>query len=186
MKRLFLFFMLLTVAITTQAQSDVTTFLGIPVDGTKSEMIRKLKAKGFKEVRYLEGTLEGEFNGRDVYVSVGTNNNKVYRICLYDKNTTTEASIRIRFNTLCDQFARNPKYAEQEYDFLSENEKIGYGISVEHKRYQASFYQKKDAKSVDIGMLDRVVWFMISEDLGSFRIVMYYDNMKNQANGDDL
>ncbi len=28
-------------------QKDVTKFLGIPVDGTKSAMIQKLKAKGF-------------------------------------------------------------------------------------------------------------------------------------------
>ncbi len=29
------------------AQNDVTQFLGIPIDGTKSEMIYKLKSKGF-------------------------------------------------------------------------------------------------------------------------------------------
>ena len=38
--------MLLLVASTTVfAQKEVTKFLGIPVDGYKSEMIQKLKAK---------------------------------------------------------------------------------------------------------------------------------------------
>lgn len=36
---------LLTVAV--YAQKDVTTFLGIPIDGFKSEMRKKLIAKGY-------------------------------------------------------------------------------------------------------------------------------------------
>lgn len=59
-------------SITVNAQ-DVTKFLGIPVDGSKSEMIQKLKAKGFRELTYEDETiLEGEFNGHDVHVYVGT------------------------------------------------------------------------------------------------------------------
>ena len=34
-------------AVTICAQKDVTTFLGIPVDGYKSEMKKKLMAKGY-------------------------------------------------------------------------------------------------------------------------------------------
>ena len=34
-------------AISMSAQNDVTTFLGIPVDGFKSEMKQKLVSKGF-------------------------------------------------------------------------------------------------------------------------------------------
>ena len=44
------------------AQEDVTKFLGIPVDGFKPEMIRKLKAKGFVEHPYRTDELVGEFN----------------------------------------------------------------------------------------------------------------------------
>ena len=39
--------MLFTVSIAMYGQREVTKFLGIPVDGNKSEMIRKLKEKGF-------------------------------------------------------------------------------------------------------------------------------------------
>jgi len=53
-----------------QDTREVTRFLGIPVDGTKAEMISKLKDKGFNEAIGLDDVLEGEFNGKDVYVTV--------------------------------------------------------------------------------------------------------------------
>ena len=48
MKKLLTLTMLLIVAGTLRAQTDVTRFLGIPVDGSKTEMIQKLKEKGFR------------------------------------------------------------------------------------------------------------------------------------------
>lgn len=64
------------------AQNDVTTFLGIPVDGFKSEMKQKLVSKGFvpKKVGTNE-FLEGEFNGTDVHVYIATNNIKCIESC---------------------------------------------------------------------------------------------------------
>ena len=47
MKRIFLFYIMAIMAISMSAQNDVTTFLGIPVDGFKSEMKQKLVSKGF-------------------------------------------------------------------------------------------------------------------------------------------
>lgn len=50
--------MLLVLTVATYAQKDVTKFLGIPIDGTRSAMIQKLKAKGFtynSTYDYLEG-----------------------------------------------------------------------------------------------------------------------------------
>ena len=100
------------VSISSYAQEkDVTKFLGIPIDGTKSEMIAKLKGKGFTQVNYDQNIiLEGEFNGREVYIFVVTNNRKVYRIMVTDKNRISETDIKIRFNTLCQQFSNNDKY----------------------------------------------------------------------------
>ena len=37
------------------AQMDVTKFLGIPVDGNKSDMMSKLKSKGFTQSPYAGG-----------------------------------------------------------------------------------------------------------------------------------
>lgn len=124
------------------AQKDVTQFLGIPVDGSKWEMMQKLKEKGF--VSSTVGDLEGEFNGRQVYVSIVTNNNKVYRIMLSDVANSDETNIRLRFNELCRQFANNPKYFSwrDEDQTIPEDEDISYEISAHEKRYEAVFYQK--------------------------------------------
>ena len=32
----------------------------------------------------------------------------------------------------------------------------------------------------------KTVWFIISESYGKYYIAMYYDNVYNQANGEDL
>lgn len=81
--------MLLFVSMTATAQKEVTKFLGIPVDGTKSSMIQKLKAKGFKYNDRLD-YLTGEFNGVSVRVYVVTNNNRVWRIMLQDLYPSSE------------------------------------------------------------------------------------------------
>lgn len=129
-------------SITAFAQTDVTKFLGIPVDGSKTAMIEKLKAKGFTHERVSgEDVLTGEFNGSEVNIFVVTNNNKVCRIMVCDVNTMDEGDIRIRFNTLCEQFKRNPKYVSLSDQSIPENEDISYEMSVNAKRYDAYFVQ---------------------------------------------
>ena len=49
MKNALLSLVLCCISIVGMAQTDVTKFLGIPVDGDKSEMISKLKSKGFAQ-----------------------------------------------------------------------------------------------------------------------------------------
>lgn len=129
---------------------DVTKFLGIPVDGTKTEMKQKLIAKGFvpKKMGDLEW-LEGEFNGRNVNVYICTNNNKVYRIMLADKNTVDEAQIKIHFNNLVKQFENNKRYyAFGDYS-LSDEEDISYEMIVHNKIYAAYYSQNPDFEYID-------------------------------------
>lgn len=192
------------------AQNDVTKFLGIPIDGTKSEMIQKLKQKGFT-YNYSLDCLEGEFNGEQVLISVITHNRKVSHIMILDKIARTESQIKRRFNELCRQFEMSEKYYylgdSQE---IKESEDISYNISTLNKVYKANFFQTdantanlyKHLKSND-GTLTLVevmkleedlkkgyykqVWFLIDKDTnGKYRIAMYYANLKNEANGEDL
>ena len=215
MKKLLLALSLFFFATASAQEKDVTTFLGIPVDGYKSEMIQKLKEKGFVSSAYREDVLEGEFNGTEVQIHIVTNNNKVYRIMLCDKNTIGATDIRIRFNNLCDQFANNSRYmsANEGDGKISEDEDIGYNIKVKDKRYEASFrqiplqktladmvigsgYTKEELNKEEVQKLlfqeylkiadNKSVWFMISEFKGEYCITMYYDNRLNQANGEDL
>ncbi len=233
MKRLLTLSMLFVCVTALFAQNDVTKFLGIPVDGSKSEMIQKLKAKGFQYDSELD-CLKGEFNGRDSYISVVTNNDKVYRIMVTDAIGSDESDIKIRFNTLCRQFENNPKYEPMtdKDQSIPDDEDLSYEIKVNKKRYEAGFYQipspldtvaiyneskqslldkytqeqldnpteeisdeiqlkylinksKYDLQNL-LTMSNKLVWFMIDDILGRYNILLFYDNVYNQANGEDL
>lgn len=147
----------LLISIGVYAQSDVTKFLGIPVDGSKSEMVKKLKAKGFKTNSYNEEALEGVFNGMNVHVYVATNGDKVCRIMVCDANTVDERSIQIRFNNLCKQFEKNPNYLSLQDYSIPDDEDISYGISVKNKRYEAIYYQQPQELSDTVAMREKLL-----------------------------
>lgn len=128
------------------AQTDIVKFLGIPVDGSKREMIQKLRTKGFSYSLSDNDILTGRFNGKDVQVYIGTNNDKVCRIMLCDENLLDEINIKIRFNILCEQFKNNSKYCSFSEDDqkISDDEDISYEMMVNKKRYEAIFYQIPD------------------------------------------
>ena len=223
MKKLIIF-PLLFVAVFASAQIEVTKFLGIPVDGNKQQMIQKIKEKGYLYNSNYD-RLEGEFNGRDVFIYVVTNNKKVYRILVEDAVYSSEGDIKIRFNTLLRQFENNnQKYFSMstEDGELSESEDISYEMTVNNKRYEAAFIQtnntldsvtlsKKmeefnkenygddylldmtDEQILDASIkfflslyIDNSVWFMINERYGRYGILLYYDNNRNRANGEEL
>lgn len=151
MKKIILMMIAMTISFASFAQNkDVTKFLGIPVDGTKTEMKQKLIAKGFvpKKMGDLEW-LEGEFNGTDVRVRIFTNKNKVYRILLADKNSVDEAQIKIRFNNLVSQFENNKRYIPLDKYTLSDEENISYGMTVNKKNYDALFCQVPNMEKAD-------------------------------------
>ena len=207
MKKILTVIALLMLVGTMQAQRQVTTFLGIPVDGTKAEMKRKLVAKGFTPKGYGDNEyLEGEFNGRDVLLGIVTNNNKVYRIAVADANSVDEANIRIRYNTLIQQFEANGKYETVHAIPIDEDTDISYEMTVNNKIFEAVFIQKSRALTTDKNATDktssavgtesteqqaqdkfkRLVWFRIMENFGKYGITIFYDNGYNEANGEDL
>ena len=224
--RYFSFLMFLMLGVYDFAQKDVTQFLGIPVDGTKTEMVQKLKAKGFK-YNSTNGLLEGEFNGQEVELSIVTDNNKVWRIVVMDKWVTDEANIKIRFNNLCRQFAKNEKYFPlNENPEILESEMIGYEMLVNKRRYESAYFQSpvklselseeennkilsemgfdkdtvdglsdSEKKEFDNTFVDymtekywskKMVWFIINDEGLKYRIVIFYDNEYNHADGEDL
>lgn len=197
-KFIFSLFISLT-TMTAFAQKDVTKFLGIPVDGTKSEMIQKLKAKGFKSTYYDKETLEGEFNGAKAKIMVQTNNNKVWRI-IASYNELSELNAKIRFNNLCYQFQNNSKYFSASSDYtIPDSDDISYEMSVNEKRYEGLFIQRPE-RNLDIATDDyskylfdnnydanKIVWFTILQHSPiEYSIAIYYENGYNKANGEDL
>lgn len=203
-------------------KTDVTTFLGIPVDGTVSSMKQKLIAKGFKQYSDM---LNGQFNGQDVYLSFATYKGKVWRVVVINKAQYSEAQIRLQFNALVSQFKNSTKYVSpEEYNpRIDESEDIGFEMSAHNKEYEALFHQKshvegdfkkkieqlkpsplqeflyftdKETKhslngiienSISITQLNKPVWFRIFRDsYDIYRIAIFYDNVYNSPNGEDL
>ncbi|MEE0977094.1 MAG: hypothetical protein UH543_05055 [Bacteroidales bacterium] len=158
------------------AQEEVIKFLGIPVDGTKQEMIEKLKSKGFT-YNQQKDVLEGEFNGEQVNITVQTKNSKVWRLAIADKRFRRGRQIKERFNTLVAQFENNDKYIPLlESQTIDENENISYQISFNDKKYAAYFVSK----------ISGYVYFQIFKNGRDYVIGMYYENPKNEANDSDL
>lgn len=149
MKKFLTILFISLISITSYAQKDVTKFLGIPVDGTKSEMIRQLKAKGFKSHPSDPEILTGEFNGEDVNIYVVTTGNKVSRIMVCDTQMRGETGIRIRFNNLIEQFKNNQNYLAVQDEFIPDNERLSTQISLYDKRYEADFCQIPDETLLD-------------------------------------
>lgn len=135
-------------------KSDMTTFLGIPVDGTVSSMKQKLIAKGFKQDSNL---LSGQFNGQDVYLSFAANKGKVWRVALINKTPYSRAQIRPQFNALVRQFKNSTKYNNvEEYDpTIDENEDIEIEMLANTKEYEGHFYQKSHIEGDSIKLKEQ-------------------------------
>ena len=178
------------------AQKEVTQFMGIPVDGSPTEMVKKLKAKGFKtDEKFMQPikqglidwdgpeVLTGRFNGERVLLGLLVEQNKVWRICLSDKDSRDETQIKRRFNTLVRQFENNDKYVYFYEQTIADDEDISYQMTVNKKQYEAYFLQKGEDGTVDE---KRFVWFQISQHSDGYRIDMFYENEYNEADGSDL
>jgi len=184
MKKILSLAFLLMLSLSLFAQRQVTKFLGIPVDGSRTTMIQKLKAKGFRYNSYVNG-LEGKFNGRNVWIGVQTNKNKVWRIIVTYKDSYDKEQIKIQYNNLIYQFANNPRYKVLDAEELTDEDDIVQEVSINKKQYDANFGQIPDDENIE----KRFVWFAISEDPNDFEeyhIRIYYENKYNEANGDDL
>lgn len=236
MKRIFatLFLVITTITVFAQSTNDNTLkFLGHPVDGSRSQMERHLRSKGFTYDSYSE-SYKGKFNGKQVDVYISTNNGNIDRVYVAFPTTRNVSSIINEYNILLGQFKNNDKYLElQENPEIPEDENLSYEMSVNNKRYEVSFYLKaeKDTLAIqqeflsqfteeeieiirtmdfnDLNITDpkkkelfrRVllftyesetknltgnVWFMIHENYGKYNIGLYYDNLNNRPNGEDL
>lgn len=222
MKKLFYVLIALLFSFTIEAQNDVTKFLGFPVDGKKSKMIKNLKSKGFIEQKFPSGEiLHGVFNGTLVDIIIMTENGKVFGIGISDAYTIGAEDIKYRFNKLCEQFIGNGKYVTFKNYIIPEDEDISYEMNIDDKKYTAIFYQLpeestyadfiKDYKSkytkeqlknpskeilADISSslmstsfeasMKKPVVFSIDKCEDGYKIIMYYVNKYNRANGEDL
>lgn len=192
-----------------------------------------MRSKGFSYDNYSE-SYKGKFNGKEVDVYISTNNGNIDRVYVSFPTTRNVSSIINEYNILLGQFKNNDKYLElQKNPQIPESENLSYEMSVNNKRYEATFYFKAEKDTLalqqeflsqfteeeieiirtmdfnDLNITDpkkkelfgRVlnfayesetknltgsVWFMIHESYGKYNIGLYYDNLNNRPNGEDL
>lgn len=261
MKKLLLVSLLALLSLSTFSQSKGSPkFLGIPIDGTEARFGAQLKSKGFT-YNSVYNCYKGQFNGQNVEVYLHTNHylmDRVYVAFPY----TSEESIRVAYDRLLDQFEDNGKYMDiVGNEKIPADDDISYEITVNNKRYQASYsyfdpdrdpfafmsdfvdlfsdfftpeqmarlkeyiktfadVSEADREALEAKVIaeiqgmkpgfdperepekalrflstlmnglqslaDGSVWFMIHENRGRYQIGLYYDNLHNQAHGEDL
>lgn len=127
------------IALFGQQSEDATIkFLGIPIDGSESQMVAKIKGKGFVYDARKE-CYTGQFNGKNVELHIVTNHGVVYRICVYYPEMT-ESRVITEYNILLDQFKRNSKYLDDgSSKSIPQSEDISYEMSIRNKEYGAGF-----------------------------------------------
>lgn len=170
---------LLITAASTYGQ-DVTTFLGIPTDGSKEEMICKLEEKGF--VRE-EGHLLGRFYGRDAIVVPQSTNGLLSAIyVLYLRLGRDEA--KTLYNALFRGFSDSDKYIFDNGDgLLDDNADLRTLVSKDNSF--VSFFLQKGKSEMDT--YDRLIMLDVSVDQarqGFYSIGIVYNNLKNQQEDD--
>ena len=185
-----------SIAVMEMIDNDVTTFLGIPVDGKKDDMMLELiKKKGFKprSTGYGLEYLQGVFNGQDVMVIIATYRNKVYRVYIQENNAHSAGDIKLHYNNLVRQFEKNQNYIEPDKDqTIPDDVNISDEMINHEKKFIAEFYQKNKKMELSnvvvngLNFQNKKVWFMISRHGENYYIAMYYDNLWNMPNGEDL
>ena len=151
MKRIFLITLLTLFTIAGFSQSNGTLkFLDIPVDGTESQFVAKLKTKGFSYSSET-GTYKGQFNGSMVDVLVHTNHNIVDRVYVVFPDREEER-IKVEFNTLLSQFKNNEKYMDLYFnEEIPRDEDISFEMLINKRSYSASFaYYDPDRDPIDL------------------------------------
>lgn len=181
MKKLLTLILLLMVSVEIYAQSNVTTFLGIPIDGTKPSMIQQLEKKGFV-YNQEEDLLEGEFNGKDVFIGIKTQKGKVYAISVdYCKSLDSEV-VKMIYEYLCSQFQNNPKYMVVLENTLPESKDLDYEMTVNKRSYGSFYIQNPQFNESD---KNRLVMVSLIRTI-DYTISITYVNGLNMANGEDL
>ena len=116
-------------------------------------------------INHNYGYYPGMMYGHQIEIIMGLSKeelNKLKTKCAFTLEVSEE-----EFNNLCRN-ACLQKYTQEELDNPTEEMKE---------------YIFNTALSF---VLNKQVWFMICESYGEYYIAMYYDNVYNQANGEDL
>ncbi len=119
---------------------SVLKFVGVPIDGTKEQMYRALRAKGFERESY-EDFMTGMFNGESVKVIMSTNRGIVDRIRVIYPYCSEANDTRVKYNMLLSRFNRNAKYVcVNPHAEIPTDEGIYWVLNENTKAYDAVYF----------------------------------------------
>lgn len=120
------------------------TFFDVPVNGSSSDMAKKLESKGFVKVGpYKESlVIKGPYNGRQTDIILCTYDGRVNRVCVNYLTGLTEDQVRKEYNALVEGFKKDPKYKEREPQILISDTLAITETIVNKAKYQATFYEE--------------------------------------------
>lgn len=193
--------MLLTLSLSAQ-EKDVIKFMGIPVDGTKSQMISKLEEKGFvtvegirriedaeKELERLGGEvtggkmrendqdyfMDGYFDGKRCTIVLFSYKSIVYKISVF-----LEDSYKKKF----DAFFRFNDYAEKlQKKYYDENNYYKPLDYSDELNLDADYFNMFIDKQKKGGVILHITYPQTNME---YHIFIEYLNIANMPNGEDL
>lgn len=170
---------MMLIGITATAQTEHLTFKGVPIDGTLTSFVSKMKQKGLSHLGTRDGTavLEGEFAGHKgcTVIVVSDHNGIVYRVgaVFPEQDTWT----RLYNNYLSLKNLLTQKYGEpsncieefqthQRDSDIDDNSKMQY-VQFDQCKYISSFSSSVGDIELRIDHDDR---------LKSYVVLIYEDN----------
>lgn len=185
MKRL-LTVILMLFATVSYAQETVD-IMGIPIDGSFSEIVSKLEEKGFQKTD-KPGILKGIIDDKPVQLDVRISRAKVYEIDVRYLVEDDHAQIVQCINGLVSKFRDNPKYKEVQSEMITEDDLTESKLKKEYLGYFAYFTQIGANGYVAIG-LNRLN-YLLGENNGNppekdfqLWVQVKYVNAANSPNG---
>jgi hypothetical protein len=190
-KFILLFLTTICLSFSSFAQTPCITFMGIPVDNDIQTFCKELENKGFTNIsdklkaeasnsiysEMLNNIYAGEFNGYMVGINVQTIKNKVWRVIVLDLVASDANNIKHRFNRTFNQLNSNSKYQYYYGSKISEDVNIAYETTINGKSYEADFLTINTNGCVKL---------TICKQQDGYRLALYYENLNNFINGEDL
>lgn len=144
MKRILLLFFVVLFICDCIAQREVTEFMDIPVDGPIHEMKANLLKKGFVPAETLgNNIMTGEFNGRNVMLSIEGHKGQTYSVNVMIHVSGVE-NAKVLANLFYMQLSQSCKYLSAKGikdSFIADDEGGDRNIFLNDKAYYETFYQ---------------------------------------------
>ncbi|MBQ5779599.1 MAG: hypothetical protein IIW13_06415 [Paludibacteraceae bacterium] len=155
MKKFYLIFICLLFSTCIFCQERVPNFYGIPIDGTKEEMIQKLvetgnfiKFEGSNNYDLMQISKDAKDLGITPFVKISTHDGKVAVIQQDILHLTTAEEAKFLFNSFVETSSNSSVLSVRKGDLIPEKEDIYYEMRVNKKKYTLIVNNKIDSHDI--------------------------------------